>query len=208
VLVVWHGGGSGAVAGATSRLAYQQVSDAGDTGISHEPHTPTPLLIDFTTETDTTLNALGAGVDGGVRVSIGWRRTRSGDAPVSVTISLLDTDTSGTRSRTRELNGKILRSLNFGTLIRSVRRSRYTPPTTTVERVEIPRHQGSQTTVEMLAYIASLYREAYALGVPIQAYIAQETGRPLSTASKLIMRARKQGLLGHAVTGRPGETDL
>lgn len=47
------------MAGATSRLAYQQVSDAGDTGISHEPHTPTPLLIDFTTETDTTLNALG-----------------------------------------------------------------------------------------------------------------------------------------------------
>lgn len=205
---MWHRGSDRGLAGTTSGLASGQVSDAGDTGTPQEAHTPTPLPIDFTTETDTTLDALGADVSGGVRVSIGWRRTRSGDAPVSLTISLLDTEPSGTRSRTRELNGKTIRSLNFGTLFRSIRRSRYTPPTTTVERVEIPRHQGSQTTVEMLAYIASLYREAYALGEPIQAYIARETGRPLSTAAKLIMRARKQGLLGHAVAGRPGETEL
>lgn len=184
------------------------MNDAGDTGTPRDTHTPTPLPIDFTTDNDTTLDALGAEVGGGVRVSIGWRHTRTGDAPVSVTISLLDSDALGTPSRTRELNGKILRSLRLGTLIRSVRRSRYTPPSITAGKVEIPSHKGSRTTVEMLAYIATLYREAYARGEPIQAYIANQTGRPLSTAAKLIMRARRQGLLGVTTRGRSGETEL
>lgn len=184
-------------------LTTAEVSEVSDTTAPR--HTPTPIAEQYTTEIITDLSELGAEASGGVRVVVGWSRTYRGDTPVSVSISLLTTDTQGNASRTRELTGKLIRSLNIGTLFRKARRTTHTPHD--IEQVEIPRHNGSRTTLEMLTYVATLYREAYSLGEPIHEYIAKRTGRPRSTVEKMIMRARKQGVLGNSISGRAGERD-
>jgi hypothetical protein len=185
-----------------SALAHAEVSNTTEVSDTHHP---TPIAEDYTTEVVTDLRELGADVRGGVRVVVGWSHTYRGDVPVSVSISLLSTDTQGTLSPTKELTGKLIRSLNIGTLFRRARRTSHTPHD--IEQVAIPRHNGSRTTTEMLTYVANLYREAYSLGEPIHEYIAKRTGRPRSTVEKMIMRARKQGILGSAISGRAGEKE-
>lgn len=53
--------------------------------------------------------------------------------------------------------------------------------------------------------IADLYRRAITEGVPVQKYIADALGRPLSTVTRYVCIARKRGFLGKANGTRKGE---
>jgi len=58
---------------------------------------------------------------------------------------------------------------------------------------------------EELKFVASIYRSAFAVHMPVQATVAQERNIPISTAAKQIAAARKRGFLGSATRSRPGE---
>ena len=58
---------------------------------------------------------------------------------------------------------------------------------------------------EQCEAVATLYRHAITLGLPVQLHISHTVGRPLSTVAKWVMIARKRGYLGKADGSRRGE---
>jgi hypothetical protein len=60
-------------------------------------------------------------------------------------------------------------------------------------------------TDEQLELVANLYREAYRTGVPIQPYLADKTGRPVTTVNRWVRQARNKGHLGKSNGTRAGE---
>lgn len=58
---------------------------------------------------------------------------------------------------------------------------------------------------EQCEAVATLYRHAITLGLPVQLYISETVGKPLSTVSKWVMTARERGYLGKADGSRRGE---
>lgn len=71
-----------------------------------------------------------------------------------------------------------------------------------LEPVTATRWKG---TDEQLEIIANLYREAYRTGTPIQPYLAQKTGRPVTTVNRWVRLARERGYLGKSNGTRAGE---
>lgn len=65
--------------------------------------------------------------------------------------------------------------------------------------------QKWRATEEQLSLVASLYREAYKQGKPVQNYLSSKVGRPLPTVNRWVSIAREKGYLGSAKGTRAGE---
>ena len=96
---------------------------------------------------------------------------------------------------------KFLRSLPVASVTRSMRHSELSSDSR-LEPVTAKKWTG---TDEQLKLVAELYREAYRMGVPVQPYLAQKTGRPVTTVNRWVRQARNKGHLGKANSTRAGE---
>ena len=66
--------------------------------------------------------------------------------------------------------------------------------------------KGGPLSRDVLEKVAELYRTALNRGEPPNFYIAREMGISRSTATKRIVRARKESLLGPTTPGKRGES--
>jgi hypothetical protein len=114
---------------------------------------------------------------------------------------------TGAGKQSKELTSRVLREIPFGTIfelwLKQSSRSRTTP---TIEPSISGPLKGGPLPTEVLEKVAELYRAGLDRGVPPNKFVAQEMGISQSTATKRIVRARKQGLLGPTTPGRQGES--
>lgn len=97
---------------------------------------------------------------------------------------------------------KFLRTIPIATATLAIRNDNTTGKPTELEPVTEQRWKG---TDEQLKIIADLYREAYRTGAPIQPYLADKTGRPVTTVNRWVRQARQSGHLGKSNGTRAGE---
>jgi len=82
-----------------------------------------------------------------------------------------------------------------------------TTPKPTVDTELAGPKKGGPLSHDVLVKVAELYRSALNRGEPPNLYIAREMGISRSTATKRIVRARKQSLLGPTTPGKRGESE-
>jgi len=108
---------------------------------------------------------------------------------------------------TEELTSRALREIPFATIfeewLKATSNSRATP---TVDPKVAGPLKGGPLPVEVLEKVAELYRSALDRGAPPNKFVAQELGISQSTATKRIVRARREGLLGPTTPGKRGES--
>lgn len=97
---------------------------------------------------------------------------------------------------------KFLRTIPIATATLAIRNENATGKATELEPVTEQRWKG---TDEQLKIIANLYREAYRTGSAIQPYLAEKTGRPVTTVNRWVRQAREAGHLGKSNGTRAGE---
>lgn len=99
---------------------------------------------------------------------------------------------------------KFLRTLPIASATLVMRNENTTSGKTTdgLEAITTTRWKG---TDEQLELVANLYREAYRTGAPIQPYLAEKTGRPITTVNRWVRKARERGHLGKSNGTRAGE---
>lgn len=107
---------------------------------------------------------------------------------------------------TEELTSRALREIPFATIfeewLKQTSRTRATP---TVDPKVAGPLKGGPLPIEVLEKVAELYRSALDRGVPPNKFVAHELGISQSTATKRIVRARREGLLGPTTPGKQGE---
>lgn len=68
--------------------------------------------------------------------------------------------------------------------------------------IQMKAHSGRQHSNDELQSVADVYQSAYKKSLPVQQTVAEILGIPLSTATKRIMAARRQGLIPRTMNRR------
>ena len=120
--------------------------------------------------------------------------------PIGVTVRSADKNKA-------ELTTSELRSIPFATIFEEwLKQSSIKRTAPTVDPKVAGPLKGGPLPIEVLEKVAELYRAALDRGVPPNAFVAQQLGISNSTATKRIVRARQQGLLGPTTPGKRGES--
>lgn len=106
------------------------------------------------------------------------------------------------QSENAVITQKFLRTIPIAGATLALRNENNTGKATELEPVTAQRWKA---TDEQLSIIANLYREAYRNGAPIQPYLAEKTGRPVTTVNRWVRQAREKGHLGKSNGTRAGE---
>ena len=140
----------------------------------------------YTTETIKVVDIRGN--EATVKVIITWQQKTSVTIPTGIEVVSLDD---------KPLTVKVMQSLNLGAIMKDARRRNYSKPRVSSDDIKkyVTSTQGKLTEMEQIKVIASLYVEAYELGEPVQQYVADRIGKSVATTTKMIMKARRKGLI-------------
>lgn len=129
------------------------------------------------------------------KVIITWRDEAGFSQPFSIEVTTLD-DTP--------VSAEVLQNMKIGEVIKQARSRNSNRSRLSHDEIaqKLTSRAGKKTSQEQLEMVASLYMEAYEQGLPVQQYVSERIGRPRSTTTKMLILARKQGLIPNDINKR------
>ena len=120
--------------------------------------------------------------------------------PVGIHLQLSD------KHRDKTITTRGVRDIPVTAIFEEWLRLSTTAPKRAVDTELVGPKKGGPLSHDVLVKVAELYRTALNRGEGPNLYIAREMGISRSTATKRIVRARKQALLGPTTPGKRGES--